>query len=169
MSTAFIHFCHFQKPDRDRFPDCAERRRTKIYFLAEKNPIPYLFIPHFFFSNVLRNLATIQSDINLHADAVLRGRLSAKNREDISLAQTRHLRWLHDRQKARGLAAGGKGRPQGHDVDLDSGVYPELEKAARRRSLWSALKDIQLAMFRYVRAYVTNFRPRTVSRFGGQN
>lgn len=92
-------------------------------------------------SNVLRNLTTIQSDIDLHADAVLRGRLSAKNQEDITLAQTRHIRWLQGRQKARGQG-------KGQEVDLESEVYPELEKVARRRSLWGALKDIQLAMFR---------------------
>ena len=71
------------------------QRKIKIQF-----PIHIMHISHFgiltlnsdfffFFSNVLRGLATIEADVSSHAEAVLHGRLSKLTQDKLNLEQQR--------------------------------------------------------------------------------
>ena len=118
------------------------------------------------FSNILRNLATIEADVTSHADAVLKGRLSKRHQESIELAQKRYEAKLKLQQQDEdekdgndsGEGKGGKstlkrmrfrrrGAAKTARARADSNLEL-LEETKGKRSLWTTVKAMQYSIFR---------------------
>ncbi len=116
------------------------------------------------FSNILRNLATIEADVGSHAEAVLRGRLSRRHHEDICAGQVgkelrRERRTMtpsppKDRfrqvldQVAQAMEDQQREERHHHD-----GNSQEEALVREKRTLWHAFKDFQTNVVRYARCH----------------